>query len=491
LNLAIASVPCAIVLFGLILGFAGFGVNYFIRLVVYVLESRFANVMGDHKMQAGHGVSVGSSMDDSPSVATSHQPQSVRNSAELLASMVALRRLAFGCADIEDVSFGELFTTTHSIWLVTLVVALPPVIISITILGVGEVYHTCSGCSIFLEVFIGFALTLLVYILLSARILYVVWKLKFPDPQKLFAEFVGILILVGSTMALGALLLLFDPNNVGYQREFAFEWIIQISTFIYWYLSCGSQFLDIFRKWRKLRNFEEYRRVIQARRKTAAAFRSVNVAHPHHSSSVESLADYSDDYITIMNEDEQIKQEFEKFAISRYAVENLYFVNDVQAYKRFFFEKAANWRKQKATFLFETYIKPGSVMEVNISQQVKLQAIREIEANLHSEDSHLVLAFDKAAEDITNNVLRDIWQQFIKEKFVTSKSLTGDENLDALGEFNTSTENSGGRASLLSYFVLRARKSNLALGENGNTYPGRQASDLSNTGWGDASPAEV
>jgi hypothetical protein len=73
-----------------------------------------------------------------------------------------------------------------------------------------------------------------------------------------------------------------------------------------------------------------------------------------------------------LEENENLRAQFEKFSKRHYAVENIHFVTDVMSFKRFR-EKNDGWREQKAKLLYAPYIKNGSVMEVSISHYTKQQ----------------------------------------------------------------------------------------------------------------------
>jgi hypothetical protein len=195
-------------------------------------------------------------------------------------------------------------------------------------------------------------------------------------------------------------LLLMDPSDVQYNNTFAFEWLLSCTTFIHWWIAAGYQFWCVY----------------------SLSSNSSRVDDEYETGGGSKV----DDYLTLIESNNELKDEFSKYTKSCYAIENLYFVGDVRSFKSYFYEKPPNWRKQKAAFLFNTYIKNGSIMEVNISAFDRSKIVKEIETNLETEDTALYSAFDKAADDITRNVLQDIWYQFKRKNgsFITRKPLT-------------------------------------------------------------------
>ena len=128
-----------------------------------------------------------------------------------------------------------------------------------------------------------------------------------------------------------------------------------------------------------------------------------------------------------MKRDPELKAQFEIDAIRQYSVESLHFVDDVHSFKLFFLEKGDGWRRQKARMLLNTYIQVESVMEINISQAMRMAIINEgqrILEDISKDTRPLEQLFDKAVEDIVSSVLRDVWIQFDRDRELFSADNT-------------------------------------------------------------------
>ena len=283
---------------------------------------------------------------------------------------------------------------TKNMWAaICLVVSLPLLVPLVAILAAVEPYHHCVGCVYFLEPLLTFIITLSVYVLFATRMLYVAWKLKFPDERRIFRELMWICYGVATPNLVTWILFCVDPGNFEFNRVFMWEWISAFFLLPFWWASVGEQMLSVYRYDHRY-------------------FFSRSVQHTELETQTNgSLVQMLESDLT----SESLKKDFEQFLVRQYAVENLHFVDDVMTFKRFFFEKNDGWRKQKAKLLLETYVQVGSVMEVNISSSQR-DEIRKKISSANDSTKNLESVFDVASTDIMRNVLHDFWLQFQKGK---------------------------------------------------------------------------
>lgn len=388
LNLIVENLLCRFTLFGIVVAFACFGINYFIRLLIFVIQSQFSRTMAMHKMETG-----AASEDNARafSIASSNNESNARSltpASSFGASLVAICKFILGFIDLADVSFAELFATKGMFRALTLLVFLPALISIFTILGLFPQYRaTCSACSIYLELFVAFLATLLFYIVISIRVLFSAWRLKFPDDQGSLQEFSATLVLVFGFMVFAAILMLIDPNRAAYNRQFAFEWLFSVATIMYWYVAIGQQFYAVYKQSR------------------------ISFTTGHRAK----VFNGQESYLEILASDPDAADAFTKFCVGRYAVENLYFAQDVQIYKKLYYDKAPNWRRQKGNYILNTYLIHGGMMEVNISEKMQTAAVSRAQrtlANASADESDLFRVFDEPFDEIVNHVLRGMWQEF-------------------------------------------------------------------------------
>ena len=143
------------------------------------------------------------------------------------------------------------------------------------------------------------------------------------------------------------------------------------------------------------------------------------------------MMDSTSSFLGLLVENESLQKEFEEYTTRQFAVENLYFVLDVAAYKKFFSEKANTWRRLKARTLFDTYIKHEAVMEINVSEDCKARIKSKLSAVLSGVDDEAKLSldefatlFDEAVGNVERDILRDIWIRFQSDRRKSSSGTT-------------------------------------------------------------------
>jgi len=387
LNLAIPSLPCGILVFSLLLGVAGFGINIFCRLLVYVVESKYAMKTENYTLHL-----TADSSSDEESVGGRDASSTILRRANKLASVISVFKVALGFSSIDDVGMEELSTVKKMYTIITMSFVIPALIPAIFFVGFTAPYTHCEGCPIFLDLVLLCA-SAVFYYFMCIRILYVAWKLNFPDAYGLFKELIGISVFVAFPSLIAAILLILDPMGAEFNRIFAFEWIADFFMLGFWWFSAGHQFLQIYRDSKKYR-------------------------HSIGTNSVEPGSIDGASFIKVITNNKSIRNSFEKYCTQQYASENLYFVLDVDAYKRFYLEKASTWRRAKARMLYDTYIREQAVMEVNVSQNTRDKAVKDFLELIKDTDpkEELACIFDDAVSTITHDILRDIWYRFEKDR---------------------------------------------------------------------------
>jgi hypothetical protein len=391
LNLAILNLPCALLAGCILFGLAGYGTHGFVRMMAFIVESQFA--LNAVKLQV--------TLDDSQSETTFQTTTSGIFSS--FSAVKSLAKLSLGLCNLQDVPLQDLVIAKRSWLTIASIVMFPSIIPFFIVLIVEPQYQQCTGCPIFLEVVFIYVPVLSIYILAAGRMLYVAWKFKFPDKHGLIIESYWIAFGTAAPSGLGWLLIIADPNNVEYYREFMFEWVMVFFLFLYWFVCVPWQAFMIYRS-----------RIHRILPRTRVGL------DPTWSSDV--------DFLAILREDPGLKEEFQTYAIQHYCVENLYFVEGVAMYKRYFTEKGETWRRQKAKMLYEIYIRDGGNLEVNISSSTRMKLQAKYDAIVKGTDDALSRdlhdLFDNAVDDIVRNVLGGVWIQFQMERKKNAKRKT-------------------------------------------------------------------
>ena len=192
-----------------------------------------------------------------------------------------------------------------------------------------------------------------------------------------------------------------------------------ICTMILWIVNVGWQFIIVFRD-------------LKAKKKRVSRFRTAPLGTNLQALRQKRESSHLGSYLSQAIEEPMTKfsmqeylslpmgaqEKFEEFVSSRYALENLRFLQDVNSFLTYFDEKGGNWRKHKATYLYETYLKTGSVLEVNISHadrsklKMCIDQLNPDSTNIN-ETAALVDSFRRVEEELTTNVLTGFWMDYL------------------------------------------------------------------------------
>lgn len=371
LNVAIPNLPCGIFLASLIGGIGGCGAHLFLLLTIFILESNYAQNIGNYggRMQ----------FKDTQSVGTTWYRVSVP------VAMQSLFLLMIGRMSIQDLSLEDSITLKSSYWTITIMVLLPIFIPMTLIIIIFPVYRECLGCGLFLEPLLGFLCIFGIYLLGTFRMLWIAKHSNFCLLDSMMQSIRILLFLAIPPAILFTSLFVLDVEQKEYRREFMyFEWgWIMVMHVAYWGALVGSVMWRVY-------------------------FSPEKVVHEGDE------VDYRREFQQFMYEIDTNYQGFTNYLIDHHAVENLYFVQDVTSFKRACAGKEESWKRQKATMLTETYLRPGSVMEINVSSAIR-NSVRESLTLMHMD---METVFDLAMNDLIHSILYSHWCAFSHHQLV-------------------------------------------------------------------------
>lgn len=367
LNLVIDDLPCVFMPLSIITGMTITSINFYVRLTIFGIESQFAK--NAHLFKANKDGDTRS--DDSMMVV-----------APYFRSMYSLFKLTFGLAQLGELDATEIAKAKHSYFSIIMVAMVPGLVTLFILFGLNpDVYlSNCTGCPMTFDVLIGFLIMGCVYAGISARITYVMMMSDFADEHGILSEFKWVWA-VCVPMIPVTIFWLVDINNAEYERVFAYEWLFQFSMIGYWWFAVGWQMVVV------LRDISQQRK---------------NKLNQEHNS------------IRFTEEDSH-NPGFEAFMVRQLAVENLYFLQDVSSYKRYFMEKNESWRKQKSHKIYSTYIRSGGAMELNITDAMRRRVGQQIAAL--DGDSELEFVFDAVINEVRNSIVCPLWADFEVKEF--------------------------------------------------------------------------
>lgn len=365
LNLVTGDVfPCALVPLPLLLGMASSAINFTLRLMVFGIESQYARQAHLFQNRADTGSTGGES---------SAQPLAIADTSYLKA-MLAVGRLVVGTKSLSKLEAGEIVRVKQSYASLSVVCMLPGVLTYVVVLATDwDAYVHCTNCRVSPEALYGFMAMSVFYAAITGRIMYVLYQAKFADEHGVFFEMTLNYWVAGLPLLPIAIAWTVDPDQLERRRQFAYEWLVQIQMLCFWWVSVGMQLLHVWRS------------------PTTAHLGTISTPRPQATLTLEDLRN----------------SEFEAHMIRQLAVEHLYFLQDVHSFQLYYRDKSESWRKQKTQLLFNTYIKPGAALEINISDLTRRQITASFQCGQWSD-----LLFDGAVSDVRQHIVAPLWQAF-------------------------------------------------------------------------------
>lgn len=303
--------------------------------------------------------------------------------------LLLLFQLTLGVKEIGAMELKQLVLSRRMMLWYALVVTFPGTLGSLLVLAaVPQTRNQCAlQCQdVFLELPILLIVLIVFYCTVITHCVLVAYRNVGWDDKGCIREMLLIPTTVGFPCAVGWLIVVLDPNDWGYTREFNWHLLCFIPGCWYWWVCFGSQFYraqTISRKIRAQRNDSQ-----------TSGVSTVNMTKACEGNA-------------------ELKREFRDFAAQHYCTELVLFLDDCRAYKLMFFDKSENWRTSKAKLLIKTYIESNSDLEINISGELKKSILNQYYQQQH----HAALAddrlFDEAVQEVESMVQHGVWAHFL------------------------------------------------------------------------------
>jgi hypothetical protein len=365
----VVALPCALVVVLYVVSLSWFGAVGSIRALVLALESNYAKQaqkealkQDDQQSQAAVSISQASTHMTLTSVATRVQ---------------LLLQVITGRVMVDQLHITELVVVKNSVVGLMLVYAMPAFLTGILLVALTPPYQTCYGCDIFLELPIGIAVCLLLYLVSALFMSYQAYRAVGLDEKGVVAEMLFIGGFVAPLALVIWILMIVDPGGVQYLNTFNWSLLFAVTSSLWLASGYFYQFYIHLRyDWSSGLNIETMD--------------------------------------TMFASDPSIKTEFLEFAARHFVMESLNFVEDVKMYKSLYYEKAESWRLSKFKYLIETYIASGSRMEVNISHTMKLEILRAYDQAKHGKvNKDLFVVLDEALKEVEQMIHNGAWTEYL------------------------------------------------------------------------------
>lgn len=357
LNLSIDTVPCWLFVYCLIVGLVGLAVHFVLTLMVFLVESNFVNNIGKSTLYMRR-------VEESEST-----PSNSTLSTFSVTKSIFLRIL--GWSSFSDMTVYEVIFIKKHYTGIALFFILPCLIVSTVIIILIPPYQQCRGCAVFVEPFVGYISMHTVYMITLTRLLWVARKARYHDSNGVFRELKIVLLCGCPSSLIFTILFVLDVGSLEFNYLFMYlEWGSQMFLMsVYWWAVFGNEMVRAYLA----------------------------------SKTITGSKTGGDPMSSLDTMDKDTQRLFEEYLIQHYAVENWYFIQDVRVFKLHFEERSEQWKRQKATFIYETYVKIGSLLEVNISHETR--------GKISKEENELC-SFDVAVAEIKRDVLRGLWLEF-------------------------------------------------------------------------------
>ena len=376
----VVHLPCALFIIFYTIALAWFAAILSIRGWVLTVETYYARLMKDEK--------VLSLQDDRASNALSVAPSHVEDGAIIsyLKDVLLLTQVAVGYVRLSHLAIVELVVIKNRYQTMFCLISIPALVTIGLLIGIVPPFQGCYDCDIFAELPIAYSVCLTIYMLLAFRVGVEAYLAAGWDEMGNVFEIAFTAGIIAPTALAIWLLMVFDPGNATYERRFNWSMLFSITTVLFWWSSFGRH---LYWQWRQSGN----------------------------RSSLEIL-----DMATAFQADPESKKDFYQFATKHYIMESLQFLEDIETYKRFFFEKAESWRETKFKALVETYILSGSKMEVNLSFAMRTKILHLYE-NLSGKSRECFEIFDQAVKEVEQLIHDGAWTEYLMKKSRDQKQI--------------------------------------------------------------------
>lgn len=377
----LTDVPCGFVLVIHMLSGTMVSSMLFARTLVFVVETRYHQMLLDHGLDSGESVSG-----KSEAVAVSW-----------FQAIGTTYYLAF--VPINQIPFASIVHLRQNYLppiLMSLVV--PLVCMAIGLATIPEYNSGCVNCFIFAELVFLASFPQMLNILAMFRLVTLGSRMK-QDDQGVLKEFKYVLVLAVPSVAIGYFVFhLFDPAGLAYRRVFNPQ-------------LCNA-FIASFFLWAVMYAWPIYRAMQYRSGKKKAVARRSKVG-----TSTLGRADLEQFFFG----NTETKERFYKFAAARYCMEHLNFLDEHRKYKLGCDsgQSSEAWMRSKALKLIKTFIRAGADQEINIS------AVHRDEITSHGDlellnKEQLANLFTQVVSDVFDLLYTGVWLEFQNKKQMVS-----------------------------------------------------------------------
>ena len=249
----------------------------------------------------------------------------------------------------------------------------------------------CTGCPLYWPLIIAWMCTLAPYALLGLRlqILLLGEHDDFGVNAELFASLLGAIL----WSSVGLALIVTDPGGVDASNAFEYEWLLFLSAY-------GAMLL-----------YTPCQVLVGLRHERGAARRAASLR--------EARASRDEAVLGILNTDAMMRslnnERFLDHAERTFTIENVRFLQDVQTWRAYFYDKPASWRRAKLRVIVDLYVRTGAPMEINISEHARRSLVERSRAAASGTGDAALSpdVFVDAEREVGNMLVQGVWRDFV------------------------------------------------------------------------------
>jgi hypothetical protein len=373
----VTPIPCAVIVMCYTLALSSYGVICTERALCVLLEVTYSRLAKNEKAVIH---------DETASLPTSSASTKVSTAfihvSGLIGQVRTLLKVLLGLLGVIEwstLNISELAFSKNSYVMMFVIISVPSIATFIILLAMVPAYRTCSDCDVFLELPIAIYILMTLYVGGCTKAIWTAYKAIGWDDKGVLKELIIIPPLTGFLATATWVLMVLDPADLAYDRVFNWSALFFAPANVWVFL---QYYYQIYMQWKQDHRTQTFKIVPR------------------------------EDYFSSCP---GARMEFHEFAETHYVSESLNFLEDIKAYKSFYFEKAMTWRVIKFKSLVVTYILPGAKLEINISHGMKTKILKSYSA-LKGEETvieELFEVFDEAVMEIDHMIHDGAWSEFL------------------------------------------------------------------------------
>jgi hypothetical protein len=389
--------PCAIMVLLFCIALNLFSAVVTVRSMILTIETLYAKRIQKEQTVIDDKVSAYSDPDNNNNDTSPNNDHIHYSCSNIIQRSMIIARIGLGLTASEGIILKDLKSAKGSMMLAGFLLNIPAIIaVAVLFIAFPELAVCSCGDAIFMEIPIAIVISISSMGGICMRALIVAWKIAPNDPHGVMKELAFILTVITPLAAATWILVALDPENHSYQREFSWFFFAIVYFPLTWFASIGYQVMYETIYYRLARRTSE-----------------INVLP------IPPLME-------TLQRDKTTHEEFSGYVEQCYQAESLRFLEDYGHYLLYYSEKGLSWRQTKAQHLYNIYVRPGALMEVNISYTTRIKTQKALEKALVADGTSKIsldTVFEECKQEVLSLLQNNAWTEFCIQRRKQGRSL--------------------------------------------------------------------